>query len=72
MTDVEEAAKALKGDTSEPEAPTLNAVVIHRSYNETGDLSVDVQAIGDVRPTETPAIIEIGLKVIRQKLGLAP
>jgi hypothetical protein len=41
------------------------------ALDEEGNLS-GIQAVGDVRPTEVPTILEVSIDVARQNFGLKP
>ncbi len=48
----------------------VNAVIIHRSYDENGSIRASVQALGDVRLAEVPTILKIGLREVNEAMNL--
>jgi hypothetical protein len=51
------------------EAP--DAVLVVKSTDEDGTISVDVVALGKVMPTEVQTLLELGVGKWRQQIGLA-
>jgi hypothetical protein len=48
----------------------LNAVVIHRTEGEDGQVSIEVEAAGDVKLTEVGDLLASALILHRRKLGV--
>jgi hypothetical protein len=47
-----------------------NAVLVQRIEGEDGQLSVEVQTLGNVRITEIETVLKLGLKLIKDKFGV--
>ena len=47
-----------------------NAVLVQRIEGEDGQLSVEVQTVGNVRITEIETVLKLGLKLIKDKFGV--
>lgn len=57
-------------ETTEVQAETpLTGVLVAINRSENGDVSLNVQGVGDVRPTEFETVLANGLEEWRQSLG---
>lgn len=52
------------------EAPTPNAVLVQRSFEDGGKVKVSVMVLGDVKLTEVRDILGLGIKEVTRELGL--
>ena len=59
---------AMAAPETEQEQP--NAVLVQRIEGEDGQLSVEVQTVGNVRITEIETVLKLGLKLIKDKFGV--
>jgi hypothetical protein len=59
---------ASPGPGDQQQAP--NAVIVHRIRKEDGSLEVAVGVLGDVTVDAAQSILELGIKQVRQTLGL--
>lgn len=64
---VSESSKAT--DSEKPEG--INGVVVIRREEDNGDITTDVQIIGDVKPTEVQTVLELAVPAWRAKIGLS-
>ncbi len=54
----------------EPDANTLDAVLVMKLTDEDGTITTNVITNGDIAATEVQTLLELGLKSWRQKIGL--
>lgn len=68
------APPASTGDTSpgpDDQAEPVDGVLVRVVRKEDGAVGTEVTPLGDVRVTELVTILELGLKGLRERLGLA-
>ena len=66
---LEEAAKAAESAPAE-EGFSAPAVIVYRDTNPDGSQTVRVAAINGLDPLAVPSLLEYGIKVHRQNIGL--
>jgi hypothetical protein len=65
-----EAEEAAAAQQEVPQAP--DAVVVTKTVDEAGNITVDVSPLGNIQATEIQTILELGVARWRQMIGLGP
>lgn len=54
----------------EPQADSINGVVIIRKIDEAGNISADLQLLGDMKVTELETVLKVAQRTVASQLNL--